>query len=81
MSPWTTHATFAPRRAKKGERYETMRMIESGALESASETVECLHGPCVRTLKALQDQRRPRPPVAARHAEQVIVGPIRIKVD
>jgi hypothetical protein len=81
LSTWTTHATFAPRKAKKGERYETMRLSESEALERAAAMVGRLHSLYFRTLKALQDLRRPRPPVRVRNAEQVNVGPIRISVD
>jgi hypothetical protein len=81
LSTWTTCATFAPRRAKKGERYETMRLSESDALESEAAKVERLQGLFLRTLKALQDQRRPSPSVAVRHAEQVNIGPVRISVD
>jgi hypothetical protein len=81
MSTWTNHATYSCRRAKKGERYETMRICEAEALERATEKVELLQRLYLRTLKALQDQRRPRPHVAVRHAEQVNVGPVRISVD
>jgi hypothetical protein len=81
LTTWTTCATFAPRRAKKGERYETMRQNESEALESAAEKVERLQSLFLRTLKALQDQQRPRPPVAVRHIEQVTIGPVRISID
>jgi hypothetical protein len=80
MSTWTNHATYSCRRAKKGERYETMRMSEAEALERAMQKVERLHGLYLRTLRALQDQRRPRPPGAVRNAEQVNVGPLRISV-
>jgi hypothetical protein len=81
MSTWTNCAVYAPRRAKKGESYETMRLSESEALEGAAEKVERLHRLYLRTLKALQDQRRPRSPVTTRHAEQVNVGPFRISLD
>jgi hypothetical protein len=81
LSTWTACSTCGPRRAKKGEPYEAIRLSESEALERAAEKVERLHRLYLRTLKALQDQRRPRPPVAVRHAEQVNVGPVRISVD
>jgi hypothetical protein len=81
LTAWTTHATYGPRRAKKGEPYETMRLFEAEALERAAEKVERLHQLYLRTLKALQDQRRSRPPVAVRQAQQVNVGPVRISVD
>jgi hypothetical protein len=58
-----------------------MRLSEAEALERAAEKVERLHRLYLRTLKALQDQRRPRPPVAVRQAEQVNVGSLRISVD
>jgi hypothetical protein len=53
---------------------------EDKALERAMQKAERLHGLYLRTLKALQDQRRPRPPVVVWHAEQVNVGPVRISV-
>lgn len=81
LSTWTTHATLAPQQAKKGKRYETMRLSESEALEGAARKVEQLHRLYLRTLKALQDQRRQRPPVAVRHAEKTNSGPVRISVD
>jgi hypothetical protein len=58
-----------------------MRLSESEALEGAARKVELLQRLYLRTLKALQDQRRPRPAVAVRHAEQVNVSPIRISAD
>jgi hypothetical protein len=58
-----------------------MRLFEAEALERAIEKVERLHRLYLRTLKALQDLRRPRPPVAIHQAEQVNVGPVRISVD
>jgi hypothetical protein len=81
LTTWTTCATFAPRRAKKGERYETMRVWESDALEGAARKAELLHRLYLRTLKALQDLRRPLPHVSVRHAEQANAGLIRISVD
>jgi hypothetical protein len=74
-------AAYGPRRAKKGEPYETMRLSESEALERATKRVELLHRLYQRTLKALQDHRRPCPSVAVRHAQQVNVVPVRISVD
>jgi hypothetical protein len=74
LSAWTTCASCGPRRAKKGEPYETMRLSEAEALERAMQKVEKLHGLYLRTLKALQDLRRPRPVVAVRHSEQVNVA-------
>jgi hypothetical protein len=80
LSTWTTHATLAPRQARKGKRYETMRLSESEALEGAARKVEQMHRLYLRTLKALQDQRRPRPAVAVRHAKRAIVGPLQISM-
>lgn len=80
LSAWTTHATLAPRQAKKGQSYETMRVWESEALDGAMEKVERLHGLYLRTLKALQDQRKPRPSTSVRHAEPMNVGPVQISV-
>ena len=81
LSTWTTHATLAPQQAKKGKRYETMRLSESEALEGAARKVELLHRLYLRTLKTLQDQRRPLPPIAARHGEQVNVTHQLVNVD
>jgi hypothetical protein len=81
LSTWTSCARCAPRQAKKGQPYETMRVWESEALEGAARKVELLQRLYLRTLKALQDQRRPRPAIAVRHAEQVNIGPVRISVD
>jgi hypothetical protein len=81
LTAWTTHATYGPRRAKKGEPYETMRMSESEALERATEKVERLHRLYLRTLKALQDQWRPRPAVAEQKEEQGNVCTVRISID
>jgi hypothetical protein len=81
LSTWTTCACYSPRKAKKGEPYEMMRLSEDKALERAMQKVERLRGLYLRTLKALQDQRRPRLPIAVRNAEQVNVGPVRISVD
>jgi hypothetical protein len=81
LSTWTSCARLAPRQAKKGQSYETMRVWESEALEGAARKVELLHRLYLRTLKGLQDQRRPHPSVAVRHAEQVNVVPVRISVD
>jgi hypothetical protein len=78
LSSWTTHASIGPRNAKKGEPYETMRLSESEALERAMRKVEILHGLYLRTLKALQDQRRLRPAIAVWREEQANVGPIRV---
>ncbi len=58
-----------------------MRVWESEALAGAARKAEVLHRLYLRTLKALQDQRRPGPHVAVPHAEQVNVGPVRISVD
>ena len=60
FTTWTNHARIAPRKAKKGESYETMRVWESEALERAGRKVELLQRMYLRTLKALQDLRRPR---------------------
>jgi hypothetical protein len=80
LSTWTTCACYSPRKAKKGEPYEMMRLSEAEALERAMQKVDLLHRSYLRTLKALQDQRRPRPPIAVRNAEQVNVGPLQISM-
>jgi hypothetical protein len=66
LTTWTNCASFGPRKAKKGEPYETMRIAESEALERAAQKVERLHRLYLRTLKALQEQRRVRRPAASR---------------
>jgi hypothetical protein len=80
LSTWTTLASDGSRRAKKGQPYETMRLSDAEALERAAAKVERLHGLYLRTLKALQDQRKPLPLVGIQHAEQVNISPIRISV-
>ncbi len=81
MTAWSNVAAADLRQAKKGESYETMRLTEAEALERAMKKVEQLHGLYLRTLKALQDQRRLRPSGVVRQAEQVNVGPVQIGVD
>jgi hypothetical protein len=76
QSTWPNCATFAPRRAKKGERYGTISMSESEALESVAEKGERLHGLYLGTLKALQDLRQPYLLATSRYAEHVNVSPI-----
>jgi len=80
LATWTSLATHGTRRAKKGEPYEAIRLSDAEAIERATERVERLHRLYLRTLKALQDQRRLRPPIAVRHGEQVNVGLVRISV-
>lgn len=81
LSAWTGCASYGPRKAKKGESPETMRVSEAEALEAAARKVELLHRLYLRTLKVVEEERRPRPPVVVRHAEQVNVGSIRISLD
>jgi hypothetical protein len=78
MTRWTNCSAFELREETKGKPYESRRLSEAEALERATEKVERIHRLYLRTLKALQDQRRPCPPVAVRHAEQVNIGPVRI---
>lgn len=81
LSNWTNMASIAPQQAKKCKPYETMRLTEAEALERAMKKVERLHGLYLRTLRALESQRRLRPSVAERHTEQGNVGPIRIRLN
>lgn len=81
MTTWSNCAASDVRQEKKGVPYEKMRLWEADALERATKKVELLHRLYLRTLKALQDERRPRPPVSVRHAEQVNVGQVQINVD
>jgi hypothetical protein len=80
MTAWINCAISDIRGGKKGKSYEMMRLSEAEALERATEKVERIHRMYLRTLKALQDQRRLRSPIAVRHAEQVNVGPVQISV-
>jgi hypothetical protein len=57
-----------------------MRLSEAEALEGAARKVELMHRLYLRTLKALQDQQRPRPAVAVRHTEQVNVGTLQVSM-
>jgi hypothetical protein len=81
MTNWSNVSISDARQTKKGVPYEKMRLCEADALERATKKVELFHRLYLRTLKALQDQRRPHPSVAVRHAEQVNDGPFRINVD
>lgn len=81
MTAWTNCAISDSRRAKKGQSYEMMRLSEAEALERATEKVERIHRMYLRTLKAMQDQRRPCPSVAVRHTQQVNIGSVKISVD
>jgi hypothetical protein len=81
MTTWSNCAAHDVRQEKKGVPYEKLRLCEAKALERATKKVELLRRLYLRTLKALQDQRRPHPSIAVRHAEQVNVSPIRISAD
>jgi hypothetical protein len=81
MTIWTNVAGSDLRRAKKGKPYEAVRLTDAEALERATKKVELLQRMYLRTLNALQDQRRTHPPPAVRHAEQVNVRPIQVSVD
>jgi hypothetical protein len=81
LSTWTRLANYGSRQAKKGQSYETMRLSEAEALERAAAKVERLHGLYLRTLKALQDQRRPKPTVGVQHAEQLNRSQVLIRVE
>jgi hypothetical protein len=80
MTTWTNFGAYDLRQAKKGKPHEGTRLTDAEALERATEKVELLNRMYLRTLKALQDQQRPRFPVAAQHAEQMNVGPVQISV-
>jgi hypothetical protein len=74
LTTWTNCATYRPRRAKKGQPYEAMRISEAEALGGAAGKVERLHRLYLRTLKALQEGRRGQPPVVVRRAGQVNIA-------
>ena len=76
-----TRVSVMPRPAAAGEgRYETPRLSDAQALAEAAGMVERLHRLYLRTLRALQDQRRLRPPVIVRRAGQVNVAHRQINV-
>jgi hypothetical protein len=79
LATWTNCASYGPRKAKKGEPYETMRLSEAEALERAMQKVERLHGLYLRTLKVLKDQRG-LGAVAVWHTEHESIGPLRISM-
>jgi hypothetical protein len=80
FTAWTETASYGPRRRKKGEPPEAVRLSEAEALERAAAKVERLHRLYLRTLKALQELRRARPPVIVRRAGQVNVGQQQVNI-
>jgi hypothetical protein len=70
-----TRVSVMPRPAGAGEsHYQTPRLSDAEALAEAAGMVERLHRLYLRTLRALQDQRRLQPPVVVRRAAQVNVA-------
>jgi hypothetical protein len=77
----TTLAALGQKRALEGrERYEPPRLSDAAAQDRAAGLVERLHRLYLRTLRALQDQRRLQPPVIVRRAGQVNVAQQQINV-
>jgi hypothetical protein len=74
MTTWTNCAISDLRQAKKGKPHETMRLSEAEALERATKKVDLLQRLFLRTLKALQDQRRIRRSALVRRAGQVNIA-------
>jgi hypothetical protein len=76
-----TRMSVMPRpTAGKVGRYEPPRLSDAEALAEAAGMVERLHRLYLRTLRALQDQRRLQPPVVVRRAGQVNVAHQQINV-
>jgi hypothetical protein len=73
-------STRSERAAKQLEKLETPRLSEAEELERAVRMVEQLHRLYLRTLKALQDQRR-TPGVVVRRAGQVNVAHQQVNVN
>jgi hypothetical protein len=65
---------------RRGGAGEALRLSEAEALGRAAAEVERLHRLYLRTLKALQELRRARPPVIVGRAEQVSIGQQQVNV-
>jgi hypothetical protein len=65
---------------REGAGYDPPRQSAADGLEQAARTVERLHRLYLRTLRALQDQRRLGPPVVVRRAGQVNIGQQQVNV-
>jgi hypothetical protein len=77
----TMLAALGQKRALEGRgRYEPPRLSDAEAQDRAAGMVERLHRLYLRTLRALQDQRRLQPPVIVRRAGQVNVAQQQINV-
>jgi hypothetical protein len=72
-------ARGARRAIQQGQPFEPPRLSEDEALARAAGMVERLHRLYLRTLRALQDQRR-CPAVVVRHARQVNLGQQQVNV-
>jgi hypothetical protein len=59
---------------RAGTPYESPRLSTAEALDRAAAMVERMHRLYLKTLKALQDQRRLSAPVIVRRAGQVNIG-------
>jgi hypothetical protein len=78
----TTLAALGQKRALEGrQRYEPPRLSDAEAQDWAAGMVERLHRLYLRTLRALQDQRRLQPSVVVRRAGQVNVAQQQINVN
>jgi hypothetical protein len=77
----TTLAALGQKPALEGrERYEPPRLSDAAAQDRTAGMVERCHRLYLRTLRALQDQRRLQPPVVVRRAGQVNVAQQQINV-
>jgi hypothetical protein len=77
----TTLAALGQKRALEGrERYELPRLSDAEAQDRTAGMVERCHRLYLRTLRALQDQRRLQPPVVVRRAGQVNVAHQQVNV-
>jgi hypothetical protein len=61
-------------------RYQPPRVTDYEATEQAGRMVERFHRLLLRTVRALQDLRRPVPPVVVRRAAQVNIGQQQVNV-
>jgi len=73
-------STGARRRTSEESYCDPPRLSDAEAAEQAAEKVERCHRMYLRTLRALQDQRRLGPPVIVRRAGQVNIGQQQVNV-
>jgi hypothetical protein len=76
LAAWTMLAGQTPGRVKRAKAgpHEMPRLTDAEAMAGAAEMVERVHRLYLRTLRALQEQRRLAPPVVVRRAGQVNIA-------